>query len=252
MTYVTSTGETRNTVCQSARSALPARVSAAIALAFLSTIGAAACMGKSAEGSRAGVEGGAVPSPITPPPPARQCARTCTAPADCTEPGAPAIFDAGHFACTNDRCQFTGCKTDSECTFDDDRDWVCEAPPGATQKDCILTCTTAADCPMQGAPGLYDAAHFACTNGRCQYTGCKTDSECADVNGPRSVCDAVPGTPFKACAASCNRPADCTRPDAPAAFDSSHFACLANRCQYTGCKSDTECTSENGADLICE
>lgn len=261
MTRFSTTGGPRNTGCRSRRSALPARVCAAVALAALGVIGAAACKRQSAEAPSPGAADrldDVVLSPVEPArqalpiQPVRHCARTCSGPADCTQQGAPALFDASHFACTDSRCQYTGCKSDAECTSANGPSWVCEAPPGATERGCVPTCNTAADCTQEGAPALFDAGHFACTNNRCQYTGCKSNAECAAVNGPGSVCDAVPGLPFKDCVASCSTPADCTGPGAPAVFDASHFACTAKRCEYTGCKSDAECTSANGPGWVCE
>jgi hypothetical protein len=125
------------------------------------------------------------------------------------------------------------------------------APPDGV-KECVQTCSRAVDCTSPRASPLYDASHFNCADGRCEYTGCKNTAECTAAYGEKTVCEAAPGPSIAICVPTCSAPADCAEPRAPALYDASHFTCVRNRCEYTGCKSAAECTAAYGEKTVCE
>lgn len=190
------------------------------------------------------------PAPA-PPPEGKQCVRSCARASDCAAPSAQPLWDAGHFACVSGRCEYTGCKSDGECTSTFGTGFVCEAGPGGQARTCTPVCSTPADCAEPEAQPLYDASHFACVSNRCEYTGCKSDAECGAVLGDGAACEPVPGTSYRDCAVTCDTPADCTYPDAQSLQDASHFACIEHRCHYLGCKSSAECTAAYGRGWLC-
>ena len=180
---------------------------------------------------------------------AKACAMSCSVPADCTSPDAPPAFDASHFACTAGACAYTGCKNDQECTAMNGQGWACRAMGGFPS--CVLTCTTAADCSSSDAPPAFDASHFACTGGLCEYTGCKNNQECTSMYGQGWACRTVEGAAHPSCVKTCSAPADCAVPNAPPMYSASHFACTAGVCEHLGCKSDQECVTAVGEGAVC-
>lgn len=120
--------------------------------------------------------------------PISDCVPTCTAGADCGNSQIP-LSGPDHFTCTANRCQWKGCASTAECrtALKNDK-LVCEKAAGAPFADCEPVCTTAADCAAPGE-AMTDASHFACTAGRCQWLGCKSDDECrAALRGAKYVC----------------------------------------------------------------
>ncbi len=92
--------------------------------------------------------------------------------------GTSALYDKDHFACTGGLCQWLGCKSNDECTSAlHSAKFACSKPAGADVAGCQETCTKAADCAVAGST-LYDASHFTCAAGMCEWTGCKSASEC--------------------------------------------------------------------------
>ncbi|MEP7124018.1 MAG: hypothetical protein ABJE95_24035 [Byssovorax sp.] len=54
---------------------------------------------------------------------------------------------------------------------------------------CYPTCATVADCATPGSI-LQDLDNWACTGGKCEYTGCTSTKECTDAyQKPGYVCD---------------------------------------------------------------
>lgn len=180
------------------------------------------------------------------------CAMSCGTAADCAAPGAPPAFDASHFACTNGVCQYTGCKSDQECTATNGQGWACRTTPGIPQPACVATCGTAADCTQPDAPAHVDASHFACTNGVCEYLGCKNDQECTTMNGAGWTCRTPPGAARPTCMFACSAATDCAVPNGPAILDASHFACTDGVCEHLGCKNDQECVAVAGQGAVCK
>jgi hypothetical protein len=181
--------------------------------------------------------------------PVRSCQLTCAAAASCAAPDAPAVLDASHFACTNQLCEYTGCKSDKECTDYYGPNSACtEAVAGF--KDCNPTCTTAADCAAPDSPVVLDASHYTCANKLCEYTGCRTNQECAVHYGPNSVCAGAAGA--RSCQPGCTTAADCATAESPPALDASHFACTHKLCEYKGCRTDQECAGSLGAGYACK
>lgn len=187
--------------------------------------------GEGGNGTGAGSQGGAGVGGEAPTVPA--CVLTCAGPADCATP--TVLTDEGNWACTASRCEYTGCQTSVECQqglFN--ANYVCEPGPGGLPT-CTLTCNTTADCAT--ATALTDADNWACAQNRCQYLGCKSDSECQEaLLNPAYSC--VPG-PLPTCVLGCATPADCVT--GSVLTDADNWACEAGHCRYLGCQSATEC-----------
>jgi hypothetical protein len=110
-----------------------------------------------------------------------------------------------------------------------------------TAAECHPTCTSAADCAFGGA--LYDQDNWACTEGTCEYKGCRSTQECTDqLRSPKYVCAPSANLPFNECFRTCSAAADCTSSSAPTAFDADNWACTGGKCEYKGCRSTQECT----------
>jgi hypothetical protein len=121
-----------------------------------------------------------------------ECIPACHTPADCVPSGNTIVLDnAAHYACTSGMCVWLGCASTAECSAALQTTKVsCEQPAGAPAKTCVPTCTTANDCAMQSGGPLYNASHYACTAGRCQWLGCKSTAECsATLQSSRYVCE---------------------------------------------------------------
>jgi hypothetical protein len=110
------------------------------------------------------------------------CTLGCAATSDCVT--ASAAFDADNYTCTMGACRYQGCNTDDECrsTYADAR-YVCRMvdavpilplPTGA--RNCVLGCTTSADCTTPSA--AFDADNYECRGGACIYVGCRSPDEC--------------------------------------------------------------------------
>jgi len=117
-------------------------------------------------------------------------------------------------------------------------------------RGCNLICSTAQDCGVSG--GLQDVSHFQCVSERCQWTGCKSDAECAAASPTgKYICAKEGGAPVPDCVRTCTAAADCAG-QTTGADDATHYQCMAGRCQWTGCTSDTECSTAYQSDkFIC-
>jgi hypothetical protein len=110
--------------------------------------------------------------------PVKTCRPTCGSANDCATPGQP-LQDKGHFSCAANRCEWLGCRSDTECAGAVMSDKVaCASVPGAEIKTCVPTCQTNMDCVVQGN-SLGDATHWACNAGTCAWTGCTSTSASA-------------------------------------------------------------------------
>jgi hypothetical protein len=117
------------------------------------------------------------------------CLAACQKPADCVAANNQNPLEtASHFACNAGVCTWLGCMSTAECASAlGTNNVACEQPPGAPGKTCVGTCSTPSDCASQQP--LNDASHFACTAGRCQWLGCKSNAECsAALQSSRVAC----------------------------------------------------------------
>jgi len=181
-----------------------------------------------------------------PPTPLSFCQLGCTAAANCTT--ASAAFDADNYRCDTGRCVYTGCNDDAECQSTFARsDYGCRSVDGLST--CVQTCVTSASCGT-ATSAAFDADNYRCDTGRCVYTGCNGDAECAATfSDPRYVCRAVVppsgGLPVpeaaQNCVLGCTVASDCSSPSA--AFDADNYECIEGACHYTGCNADAECAS---------
>lgn len=184
--------------------------------------------------------------------PAKTCQATCSTPADCATPGQP-LQDASHFACTNGRCVWQGCKSTGDCTSAfPDAPLTCAVAPGTNVPSCMRTCRSAKDCAVRGNP-LGDAGHFACNEGKCEWRGCTSHSDCTTaLRSSKFACEKEPDAPVPTCTPICSKAADCAIPG-NTLQDARHFACNAGRCVWLGCQSHGECTTALRRDkLVCE
>ena len=118
------------------------------------------------------------------------------------------------------------------------------APTGfeGPTRTCRPTCTAPSDCAIPGEP-LQDAAHYACTAGRCEWQGCASTAECvAAVNTTKVACLKPDGAPMATCVPTCTAAADCAVPGSSLS-DEGHFACKAGLCEWQGCKATSECAT---------
>jgi len=121
------------------------------------------------------------------------CQPTCANAEGCTTPDAPVLFDADNVACVDGACQNHGCNNDQECSEGMGRGWVCATKRGfevSHSTGCSLRCDTPLDCVGRSNGGTAaDADKYACVEGVCLFTGCKSDSDCENSeNGGRTVC----------------------------------------------------------------
>ncbi|MEO7331297.1 MAG: hypothetical protein ABI193_22160 [Minicystis sp.] len=108
---------------------------------------------------------------------------------------------------------------------------------------CAKGCQKPADCKLDS--GAYDTDNFACTDGACEFLGCKTNAECvtSNNNNPNFVCGTDLFLSVRYCATKCQTAVDCQLDSG--AFDKDHFACMGGGCAYLGCKTDAECAASN-------
>ncbi len=106
------------------------------------------------------------------------CVTACTSNAECgnsNDTSGP--FGPDNYACDDGGCRFAGCKDDAECQTLGG--YVCDTFDEIAY--CVLGCVIAEDCVTVDAAAPYDANNYACERGRCTYTGCVSDRECADL-----------------------------------------------------------------------
>jgi hypothetical protein len=179
------------------------------------------------------------------------CNLVCATAQDCGGPNA-GLDDASHFQCTGGRCQWQGCKSKAECTAAAQSDnFICAKENGAPVPECIHVCAAAAECAGQNASD--DASHYACTGGRCEWQGCKSNAECATAfQDNKFICVKENGATVPGCVLACNAPADCVSPGGEGP-DASRFTCTNHRCAWLGCASTDECKAlYHTQKIICE
>lgn len=133
----------------------------------------------------------------------------------------------------------TSTTSDSTATDSPGSDSTTPADTAPSVKFCQMTCSAPADCVSTGA--AFDADNYACESGLCKYKGCNSNAECESTfMSTQYGCFDVSGT--KTCVKKCSAPADCAVAGS-AAYDADNWACEGGGCRWTGCNSDSECTS---------
>ncbi len=183
----------------------------------------------------------------------QSCYPTCVVVTDCMPASPNTLYDADNYTCTDGKCSWTGCNNTDECTSTlGSLTYVCATAQGATIRTCHPTCMTVADCAPSGSPPLYDADNYACNEGRCEWTGCNDNTECASAFGASSTCVAQPGSTAKSCVQTCATAEDCITAESPI-YDADNYACNNGICAWTGCNDTAECTDTYmSQDYVCE
>jgi hypothetical protein len=139
---------------------------------------------------------------------------------------------------------FGGCKSragTSALSIDSDKSPPVGGADATRPRGCNLICSTAQDCAVSS--GLQDASHFQCVSNHCQWTGCASNEECTKAyQSDKYICAKEGGALLSDCIRTCSTAADCAG-QASGSDDATHYQCTANRCQWTGCKSNAECSS---------
>ena len=114
---------------------------------------------------------------------------------------------------------------------------------------CRTGCMTAADCVLAAGLALYDAEHYTCVAGICEWSGCRNAAECREAfMRPDYVCRLEGG--FGQCLVECAASSDCGV--GSAAFDADNYSCDDSVCVYTGCNTDDECVASfSDARYVC-
>ncbi len=115
---------------------------------------------------------------------------------------------------------------------------------------CQPACTRASDCGV-GSPA-WDADNYACAEGQCVYTGCRSDQECTESYDRPFLCRETRLVWIPTCQQPCQRAADCVAAEMPAgAYDQDNYACEGGVCLYVGCHSDEECEQSLRQPYVC-
>jgi hypothetical protein len=220
-------------------------------LALLPVFAMASCdTGDAKTSSAPGAGGNTVASSVR----TATCVETCSAAADCGTPGDP-LYDPSHFACQSGRCQWLGCKAASECSAEaHGGNFLCQATAGGPPS-CVPACQKPADCvPPGNTTTLDDANHFACTAGACVWLGCQSTTECVAATSTTKVaCQQPAGSPTRTCVPTCATANDCGSPNGGVLGNSGHYACVAQQCQWLGCKSSAECVQAlQSSNYVCQ
>lgn len=116
---------------------------------------------------------------------------------------------------------------------------------------CLAGCDTPADCDAyDGQYTAYDSNHYSCIDGGCNWLGCNSHAECAELQ-PDYRCHPMPFSDLKSCVPGCSTQADCGVAAAGALYDQDNYQCEAGACVYTGCNTDAECQDSMGASSVC-
>ncbi|NMB75864.1 MAG: hypothetical protein GYA21_12150 [Myxococcales bacterium] len=107
-----------------------------------------------------------------------------------------------------------------------------------TTPACQRVCSSPSDCAQGYAP--WDADNYACPDGTCVYTGCRSDTECQSVPGMSGyLCRRLADWTIAQCVMACQTAVDCAQSYPP--WDADNYACTEGACEYLGCLSDEEC-----------
>ena len=93
---------------------------------------------------------------------------------------------------------------------------------------CYTPCLSVDDCAVEGVVA-YDANHWTCDQGSCNYLGCFATSECEAVF-PGYVCAPSQEAAVPQCVRGCSVPADCALPNAGPLYDADHSTCDDGAC----------------------
>lgn len=104
------------------------------------------------------------------------CVRQCQTVSDCAIPD-NVLHGVDNYACTSNRCDYTGCTSDNECqTALMDTRYACRNLFAGGIPSCVLTCNRVADCAQMSV--LLDEDNYTCTQNSCMWTGCNSTAEC--------------------------------------------------------------------------
>ena len=190
----------------------------------------------------AGPDAGSGSGPELPP----DCVKACQTPENCALANLQR-FDADNYECLDNRCVFTGCNNDGECTADLGAGYVCRPGPLGFSV-CTQSCQSPSDCVIPGSQ-RFDEDNYTCESGRCVHQGCNSDAECIADLGASYICR--PGSiGIDICIESCQAPADCAIPGSQR-FGADNYSCTGNACVYNGCLSDAECRADIDNTYVC-
>jgi hypothetical protein len=108
---------------------------------------------------------------------------------------------------------------------------------------CELSCVTSEDCTTFG-DAVKGPDNYACSEGLCQYLGCKSDGECLEAYNPGWTCKKLTNDAVPLCHPPCTTAGDCVDPNSPL-NDSNNWSCNGGACEHRGCTSDDECKDEH-------
>ncbi len=155
--------------------------------------------------------------------------------------------------CVGSLCRVMGCTSNADCAHVAGA-CIKDASGDTTKNYCDqtkklgsegATCTKNEDC---------DTDRYACVNGNCRYTNCRTHDDCAGIGLCQETKDAagnavlacVPGTTYPAGQWGTHCPGG---PDGTECDSANKFTCLGNLgdidayCTKTGCGADTDCAT---------
>lgn len=173
------------------------------------------------------------------------CRAVCNVPADCPQDNPNELNDTDNWTCDEGYCSYKGCNSDEECEAAISNLYGCleDGPYGFPM--CTMKCEFVADCDSGGGV-LYDEDNYECTNGYCEYQGCKDDAECREgMMSEDYVCVDYYDFRIKTCIPSCTSVVDCVANGEPA-YDEDNFDCEDGLCIYTGCNNTEECEETMG------
>jgi len=164
------------------------------------------------------------------------CQQACDRAADC---GVESLaFDSDNYRCDEGLCVYSGCNDDRECEETYRGAYTCRRTPQAVLPYCLQRCAGVADCAVD-LPA-FDADNYACEDGVCVYTGCRTDDECSVTMRGDYVCHAFGEGGLRACYERCERAADCAVENVGTSGED-NYACDEGVCRWLGCNDDLEC-----------
>lgn len=147
----------------------------------------------------------------------------------------------------------SGDSSDMEDSDGDSGDSAAEA-----DKFCVMACEKASDCIYSTATAITDEDNYKCKGWKCEYLGCLSDAECAEVyaaTGRTYLCNKDGSYGYPECALACSTSEDCNLYGAGStqyAYDSDNYSCISGKCVYIGCLNDSECyTTLQSTDYRC-
>ncbi|NUN15439.1 MAG: hypothetical protein HUU55_17585 [Myxococcales bacterium] len=176
------------------------------------------------------------------------CVQECDSAKDCASSQSPGPYDASHYKCVDNGCEYLGCQSHLECTeLYAGLPALCD-DTAIGMPLCALACTTPADCVFAGDGGAYDVDNYSCDAGICRYVGCHTDKEClSSLPDTEAGCDLSLQIPL--CKSECQTNKDCAQTHS--AYDADNYVCENGLCTYIGCHTDDECDGLGAGPWVC-